>query len=400
MMPGLSTPFDVVIVGAGPAGASLACRLAEAGMRVAVLDASRFPRDKLCGEFLSPECWRILQDLGLASEVSRSGYEPIRSVRLSTPRGSVIDASIGGPDELPGIGLSRSTLDALLVTRARNAGAEVYEGMRVGGPLIRDGRVAGVVVRHPSEEVIEVEASVVIVANGRHSALVQSTGSTIGTDRFRPRLLGMKRHFVTEEPSFREAPGSVELHLLPGGYGGTCRVEAGVSNFCALLPERVLRRHGGSLDRVADEYFVKNPLLAARLSRSAPLGPWKTVAGVRIEMSRPHLPGVLYAGDCQGTVDPLAGQGMTMALLCGEVLVPFIKRGVSNGCVDSTIQREYETAWRKRFKRRIALCRAFHHVLTNPSLVDAGSAFSPLARRVLTACYAQTRDRTRDCVAT
>src|SRR5438445_4089051 len=106
----LARPFDVAIVGAGPAGTSLACRLAQAGMRVALLDACRFPRDKLCGEFLSTECWHIFREIGLVDELLRSGYEPIRRIHLSTPRGNVIDTAICGPDELPGIGLSRSTL--------------------------------------------------------------------------------------------------------------------------------------------------------------------------------------------------------------------------------------------------------------------------------------------------
>src|SRR3954469_11161786 len=120
--PDLSRPFDVVIAGAGPAGGSLALRLARAGVRVALVDAARFPRDKLCGEFLSPEAWGTLGDLGLAGAVARSGYQPILRVRLTTPRGRVLDAGFAGPDGLPGIGLGRSVLDDLLVQHARAAG--------------------------------------------------------------------------------------------------------------------------------------------------------------------------------------------------------------------------------------------------------------------------------------
>src|SRR3954469_24638507 len=113
--PDLSRPFDVVIAGAGPAGGSLALRLATAGLRVALVDAARFPRDKLCGEFLSPEAWGALADLGLAEAVAGSGYRPIRRVRLTTPSGRVLDAEFPGP---PGIGLGRSVLDDLLVQHA------------------------------------------------------------------------------------------------------------------------------------------------------------------------------------------------------------------------------------------------------------------------------------------
>ena len=114
--------FEVAIAGAGLAGASLALRLARRGVRVALLDPGRFPRDKVCGEFLSPECWGVLDRLGLTGEVEGSGYHPIRLVRLSTPSGREVTAEVLGPDGRPGIGLSRSFLDDLIVRRPARPG--------------------------------------------------------------------------------------------------------------------------------------------------------------------------------------------------------------------------------------------------------------------------------------
>jgi flavin-dependent dehydrogenase len=361
-------------------------------MRVALLDACHFPREKLCGEFLSAECWHVLRKLGLEDALQSSDYEPIRRIRLTTPRGSEIDTAICEPDQLPGLGLSRATLDAMLVRHAAKEGVDVYEGMRAGSPIVRDGRVAGVEMRHASEGQFEVHATAVVAANGRHSGLVQRTGVTRARGGWRPRLFGMKRHLLAEQDGASHSAGTVELHLLPGGYGGTCRIEGSLTNICALVPERVLRQNGGRLERVAERYLAQSPELRRHLDRGTPVGEWKTVSRVQIEISTPRIPGILYAGDCQGTVDPLGGQGMTMALLCGETLVPFLKEGLRRGIVDFSLQRAYERAWRKRFKRRIALCRAFHHVLVNPSLIDATSSLGSLPQRVLAACYAQTRD--------
>ncbi len=387
-----SRPYDVAIAGAGLAGASLALRLARGGARVALLDASSFPRDKVCGEFLSPECWGVLERMGLADEVVGTGYHAIHCVRISTPGGKEIMADVIGRDGLPGIGLSRSKLDDLIVRRAREAGADVFEGGRVGGAIVEGGRVVGVQARRV--ESFEVRASITIAADGRHSALVKQTGRTRGRSWSRPRLFGLKRHFIASDPKASEHPGTVGLHLVRGGYGGTCLIEDGSTNLCALLPEELVKERRGDLDRVALECLGQNPALARLLASGEPIGEWKTVADVRVQVSTPERPGILFVGDAQGTVDPLGGQGMTMAFLGAELLFPIVERALVEGRgVDTALQGEVQATWHRRFDRRVLLCRAFHHMLINPAFVDVGSSLGKVASNFLAACFRQTRDR-------
>ena len=384
-------PFDVAIAGAGLAGASLALRLARRGTKVALLDPSTFPRDKVCGEFLSPECWGVLERMGLSDEVIRAGYHAIRTVRISTPRGREVIADVAGQDGLPGIGLSRSKLDDLIVRRAREAGAEVFEGTRVGGPILEGGRVVGVLARGRGP--IEIRATITVAADGRHSTLVKQTGRTRGRSWLRPRLFGLKRHLAVADPGAAEHPGTVGLHLVPGGYGGTCRIEDGSTNLCALLPESAVKERRGDLDRVALECLGRNSALGRLLDSGERLGEWKAVAGVRVQVSKPERPGIFYVGDGQGTVDPLGGQGMTMAFLGAELLLPFVERGlVAPEGVDATLQAELQASWHRRFDRRVALCRGFHHMLVNPGFVDTASGLGTVASRFLAACFRQTRD--------
>ncbi|MDB5348879.1 MAG: flavin-dependent dehydrogenase [Planctomycetota bacterium] len=385
--------FDVAIAGAGLAGASLALWLSRDGARVALLDSGEFPRDKLCGEYLSPECWGVLERMGVAGDVSNSAYHPIRRIRITTPRGRVIESEIATLDERPGIGLSRSFLDDLIVRRAREAGAMVLERSRVGGPLLRHGRVVGLHARHQLHGPFEVKAKVTIAADGRHSALVRQTGRTRGRSPFRPRLFGMKRHLNLGNSGATEPFGTVGLNIVPGGYGGTCSVGAGVTNLCALLPESDVRHLRGDLDRVARETLGRNPSLAALLEASTPAGEWKTVSNIRVEVSRPGIDGILYAGDCQGTIDPLGGQGMTMALLGAEQLARAVESAlVSTAGADRSVQTACQTAWHHRFDGRIRLCRLFHHALVHPEVVDLISLAGSLASRAVSACYRKTRD--------
>ena len=390
-------PFDVLIAGAGLAGGSLAVRLARAGVNVAILDHSTFPRAKICGEFLSPESWRVFDDLDLTTAIERIGYEPIQKVRISTPRGREVTAEVIDSAGRPGIGLSRWALDDLLLRTAQAAGATVFEAARATGPLIEDGRIIGVAARPVSNEPLSIRARLTIAADGRQSALVKQTGTTRGRSWLRPRSFGMKRHWHLPDRADGEQPGTVGLHLIPGGYGGTCRIEGGQTNLCALLPEAAVKRHRGDLDRVARDQLARNPALARLLAGGEAMGDWKTVAGVRVQSSTPNRPGILYAGDAQGTVDPLGGQGMTMALLGAAELVPFVKAGLTGG-VDKDLQERWRRTWQRRFGRRIGLCRAFHHFLIHPGLTDAASVMGPAARRFLAACYGLTRDPVRSGV--
>ncbi len=385
--------FEVIIAGAGLAGASLALGLARRGARVALLDASAFPRDKVCGEFLSPEAWGVLDRMGLADGVRRSGYHAIRRVRISTPKGREVIADVVGPDGLPGIGLSRSFLDDRIVREARRAGVEVFERTRVVGPVVEDGRVVGVAVH--SKERKEIRARITVAADGRHSSLVKQAGKTSGGSLFRPGYFGLKRHLTVHDPAADEAEGTVGLHVVRGGYGGTCRIEgSSITNLCAMLPAREVKNRRGDLDRVARESLGQNPALARLLEASEPAGEWKTVADIVVKVSVPTRPGVLFAGDCQGTVDPLGGQGMTMALLGAEMLVPFVERGLASGeGITKAIQAACHHEWRRRFAFRVALCRTFHHFLVNPAFVNLSAQLGPTASRFLAACYNQTRER-------
>lgn len=384
---------DVAIAGAGLAGGSLALALARRGVSVALIDPGTFPRDKLCGEFLSPESWGVLDRLGLTDGIHRAGYHAIRAVRVTTPRGRSIDARLVDSDSPPGLGLSRSMLDDLIVREARNAGAMVLESTRASGPLIEDGRVAGLVARHPPHEESRILARVTIAADGRHSVLVRQTGATVARQGRRPKLLGMKRHYRLDvgHPS-AEAQGTVGLHVVPGGYCGTCCVEGGLTNLCALVPESEVRPYHGDLDRAARVVLGRNPAASNILADGIAVGEWKAVSGVRVEASTPRLPGILYAGDCQGTVDPLGGQGMTMALLGAESLVPFVVRSLGS-TVTRAIQTEWRSAWDRRFRRRVRLCRAFHQILVRPEILDYASKLGPLASHLLARSFRWTRDR-------
>src|SRR4051812_36962832 len=159
--------FDVAIAGGGPAGASAAIHLAMQGKRVLLAEAKKFPRPKLCGEFISPECLDHFKRLGVADQMMSAGGASItRTVFYARGGQSVEVPSEWFSSGASALGLSRAEMDHRLLQRAGAAGVTVIEDAHVSGLQIQDGAVTGLKVKH-GEQLHEYAATINIDATGR-----------------------------------------------------------------------------------------------------------------------------------------------------------------------------------------------------------------------------------------
>jgi flavin-dependent dehydrogenase len=167
---------DVLIAGAGPAGALAALLLARAGVRVRVFDRSAFPRDKLCGDTLNPGALAILRALGAAQGLESRGL-PIRGMVVTGARGVRVAGEYG--PGVHGLAITRRDLDAALVADAEGAGALVEQGVRIKGPIVEEHggavRVTGLRILR-GRRVEEIYAPITIAADGRRSLLAFALG--------------------------------------------------------------------------------------------------------------------------------------------------------------------------------------------------------------------------------
>jgi len=367
--------YDVIIVGAGPAGSALATLLARAGQRVALLDAASFPRQKVCGEYLGAGAWPVLEMLGVAPAI-QSIAVPVCDVSLVLPTGARLSATVEPP---PGAGpargaccttpvaLSRYRLDHLLVEAAAHAGAEVMLETRVGDVLIDRDRVCGVAARSSSASSapLQLQARVLVAADGRNSRIVAQTGQR---SRRGPAIVGFKRYAPPEDAAGLPA-GMLEMHSLSGGYVGVCRVEDGQTNLCGVLPRRLVSAARGAFTAAIGNWIGEQPALAHYMDSANDESRWWTVADVSTQSARPCVAGVLYVGDACGTIEPLTGQGMTMALTAALLASQSLTSAASES-LDSEAQVAYDGAWHAQFNPVIRRARAMGWLLRHPRVIQ------------------------------
>jgi len=230
--------YDVAIVGGGPGGATLAALLAQRGRSVVLFDRDQFPRDKLCGEFLSYDALAPLEIIGLLEELDREGATEIRRCRIVGPRGTY-------EFDLPRAarGISRLRLDAMLVRRAAEPGATVREGWAVDAiRRTRDG--FAIDARNREHEQQFATARIVAGAWGRWGRIDRQLERPFTRDMAR-RHFGFKKHYrlVASDPPSADVSTqhSIDLYSFPRGYLGVNGVEGNEVNICGLV-------HASSLD--------------------------------------------------------------------------------------------------------------------------------------------------------
>jgi flavin-dependent dehydrogenase len=306
---------DVVIAGAGPAGALAAIILANAGLRVRLFDRARFPRHKLCGDTLNPGALSVLQrHVDVSSLVEQS--DPIEGMLLTGPRGVSVRAKYGRG--LTGRAVTREVLDHWLVSGAIAAGASIEEGVLVKDAALADGRVAGVrlgrgtvAVTHP--------ARMVIAADGRRSTL--AIGRGLSRQPRRPRRWAVGSYFTDVDGLTTLG----EMHVRQGHYIGVAPVPGGLTNACLVVSYD--GRSGGTSVPPASmppaemlrRYLRDDPELSPRFARARAVAPPSVLGPMAVDAQAAGEPGLLLAGDAAGFIDPMTGDGLHFALAGAEL---------------------------------------------------------------------------------
>jgi geranylgeranyl reductase family protein len=366
-----SDSYDCIIVGGGPAGSSAAIHLATGGARVLLVEQKKFPREKLCGEFISPECLEHFRQLGVAESMGGAGGVLVTETRFYSRKGASISVPSErfGQSETLALGLSRAEMDERLLRRACSAGAHVLENARATALLMEDGRVGGVRVK-VGAAAREYSAPVTIDATGRSRAL--SRGVERPVHHHRAPFVAFKTHVS----GARSDAGRCEIYSFPGGYGGLVPVEGGLSNLCFIVPAMDARARGGNAEKVVREIVMTNKrarwTLESALARTEWLGVGLEGFG-RCEVTPAE--GLLTVGDAASFIDPFTGSGMLMALESGELaaraVARWLDRSGGGAARVAELMREYRALYGKAFGARLRVCSVLRRAVFIPRLADA-----------------------------
>jgi flavin-dependent dehydrogenase len=286
-------------------------------VRVLVLEEKRMPRGKLCGEFITPECFPTLERLGVMQRMLSAGAKKISRVSLVVASGKSVRTEVSkiSDDFTWAMSLSRARFDEILFDRAREAGAVCLEGVAVKGPVVIDGNVQGVEALSLCDgSRVTFEAPIIIDASGRNSRLMVSKRERIAGRRG-SRLYALKAHLRGVEGITEQ----LELYFFPHGYGGLTLVEEGLANLCFIIGERALNDAGGDPARVVQQTVMKNTLASERMKGAEVVGKWYSAGPLTFGRRRLAQSGVIAIGDASGMIDPFTGTGIQMALRTGEM---------------------------------------------------------------------------------
>jgi geranylgeranyl reductase family protein len=364
---------DVIVVGAGPAGSTTAYYLAQAGLDVLVLEKSRFPREKVCGDGLTPRGVKALVAMGV-NVSEQDGWIRNQGLRV-IGAGKRLELPWPELSSYPGYGLvrPRTDLDEMLARRAQQAGARLLEGINVTGPVLdeRSGRIAGVTAKTEDGEQTY-RGRIIVAADGNSSRLSVAMGLRKRDDR--PLGVAVRTYYQSPRHDDDYLESWLDLwdgdRLLPGygwifGMGdGTSNVGLGLLNTSAAFGHTdyhaLLRKWLAGMP--AEWGFTEENRTQPIRGAALPMGFNRT----------PHYyNGLLLVGDAGGMVNPFNGEGIAYAMESGEILARTVTQALARARRAETerVLAGYPAALNQAYGSYYALGRVFVKAIGRPTLM-------------------------------
>jgi flavin-dependent dehydrogenase len=328
------THFDVVIVGAGPAGASCAALLARGGIRVLLCDKAKFPREKICGDCINPKCWNYFDLLGISGEVGVNA-QVVKGVKIAGRSGIVLEMPFDSPNlsirrrrhaasssqEVSLlIAMKRSILDAILVDRAMKDGATfsdatILESINPDGEKFDRGGWNARFRINEGGDFVNVKCGVLVGADGRNSRVAnllsrdnRDSSKDVISDR-----IGVQ--FIVERPTNLES--NILMFFFEGGYGGIVGVSAKEANVAMVITQELARLATIDFAQFILRSIHSNEHARTMIPHLELVGEVSTAFPITPRANQLHSSSAYLIGDARHTTEPFTGEGVFFAMQDG-----------------------------------------------------------------------------------
>ncbi|MBC7451128.1 MAG: NAD(P)/FAD-dependent oxidoreductase [Cytophagales bacterium] len=331
-----SDTYQCAVIGGGLAGLCLAIQLADKGISTVVFEKNQYPFHKVCGEYISMESWDFLTELGIP--LKDLDLPIITTLGVSSEKGFMLNA----PLTLGGFGISRYSIDQYLCELARKKGVVVLENCKV------------LKVETIDEHTFRVSTSKGIYTSAIVCGSYGKYTPAFAKDADRPasaglNYIGVKYHIKTDLTSDR-----IELHNFEGGYCGISKVDKEAYCLCYLSTSEQLQKAGNDIKQLEHTILYKNPFLKRYFTESEflfqqPL----TISNISFHKKHTYQNNIFLIGDAAGSITPLCGNGMSMAMKASKLLAQLLASYFKGTITKATLIQTYNHAWNHSFSARI-----------------------------------------------
>jgi flavin-dependent dehydrogenase len=371
---------DVVIIGGGLAGLSLAIQLAKAGTSVTLFEKETYPFHRVCGEYISNESRHFLNELGI--NIAAMQLPEIDTLMVSAPSGTFLESKL----DLGGFGISRYFLDHALYTLAKNSGATIFDGTKVTAAKF-DGDHFDVQTSSGTTT-----AKVITGTFGKRSNLDVKWQRPFTRDK--PGKLnnyvGVKYHIKTTHKN-----GLIALHNFSNGYCGISQIEDDKYCLCYLTSAINLKRSNYSIKEMEKDVLYRNPFLKSLFLNSDFLfAEPVTISQISFKKKSLVEDHVLMIGDAAGMITPLCGNGMSMALHASKISYGFIRQFLNGTITREQMEKHYVKEWNSNFSKRLRTGRFIQSMFGNDNLtnvfVSTLKQFPGLVKKMIRATHGKS----------
>ena len=357
---------DVIIIGGGPSGCAAALGLNRLGYKVVLCDQAKFPRDKVCGEFISPAADPILKRLGVLNRIEALSPKRLKGVAISSYEGEeiVIDyPQLPWMDARPtSLSVPRYELDAIFVEQVKQVGIEVREQHKVTDFLFAEGRVTGVRGWDENKTSFTLKAPLVIDAGGRNALSLKKMD--LKKESAENTKIAMAAHWQ----GAKIADDYCYMHISCPGYTGISSVGKDRSNLVLVVNRQAMQGKKPDtfyLDAVMQNCHRRKILQDAECIESV-----RAIESLAFSVKPVTCGGLLLVGDAMGFIDPFTGEGIYLSLRSSEIAVDVADKAFKKTDWSNEVLKDYEIRRKQEFDKKFLLSRIFQKLIYSRIFCD------------------------------